>query len=50
VYTVAIAWRGRTPLSNPATNNCGATSGFYGDSNEYRRVLQFVAYIDNQEL
>lgn len=50
VYTVAIAWRGRTPLSNPTTNNCGATSGAYGDNNEYRRVLQFVAYIDNQEL
>jgi type IV pilus assembly protein PilV len=50
VYTVAIAWRGRIPLSNPTTNNCGATSGAYGEGNKYRRVLQFVTYIDNQEL
>lgn len=50
VYTVAIAWRGRSALSNPAINNCGATSGLYGTSNEYRRVVQFVTYIDNQEL
>lgn len=50
VYTVAIVWRGRTALSNPTNNNCGATSGLYGDNNEYRRVAQFVSYIDNQDL
>jgi type IV pilus assembly protein PilV len=50
VYTIAIAWRGRTAISNPASNNCGATSGFYGDNNEYRRVAEFVSFIDNQDL
>lgn len=48
VYTIAIAWKGRTVLSNPTTNNCGETSGLYGNSNEYRRVIEFVTYIDNQ--
>lgn len=48
VYTIAIAWKGRTVLSNPTTNNCGDTSGFYGDNNEYRRVIEFVTFIDNQ--
>lgn len=46
-YTVAIAWRGLTAISNPARNNCGATSAKYGDSNEYRRVLAITSYIDN---
>jgi type IV pilus assembly protein PilV len=50
VYTVAIAWRGRTALSNPASNNCGATTGLYGSNNEYRRVAEYVTYIDNQDL
>lgn len=50
VYTIAISWRGRTALSNPTRNNCGATSGLYGNNNQYRRMAQFVAYIDNQDL
>lgn len=48
VYTIAIAWRGRTALSNPTGNNCGATSGSYGTNNEYRRVVEFVTFIDDQ--
>ncbi len=48
VYTIAIAWRGRTALSDPTGNNCGATSGFYGENNKYRRVVEFTVYLDNQ--
>ena len=50
VYTIAIAWKGRTATSNPTINNCGETSGFYGDNNEYRRVIQFITFIDDQEM
>jgi len=43
-YTIAIAWRGRSALSNPAANDCGvdATEGgtnVYGTDNEYRRLF-----------
>jgi type IV pilus assembly protein PilV len=44
-YSVAIAWRGMTELVNPAVNNCGAGSGFYGDGNEYRRILVVQSFI-----
>jgi len=44
-YTLAIAWRGMTGLSDPAGNNCGAGSGFYGNSNEYRRILVVQSFI-----
>jgi type IV pilus assembly protein PilV len=50
VYTIAIAWRGRMATSNPTSNNCGATTTLYGDNNEYRRVAEYVTFIDNQDL
>lgn len=46
-YTIAIAWRGQTELSNPSGNTCGsgATGNPYGDSNQFRRVLAINAFI-----
>jgi len=44
-YTVAIAWRGQSALSNPAVNDCGDGSGLYGDSNEFRRIVVAQTYI-----
>lgn len=40
-YTIAIAWRGKTPLSDPAADPCGNASGLYGANNVYRRLLVF---------
>lgn len=45
LYTVSIAWRGVTPLSNPVIHACGSASGLYGDANEFRRILTIAAYI-----
>lgn len=45
VYTVAIAWRGKAELSNPAINTCGEDTGLYGSNNEYRRVLVMQTFI-----
>jgi len=45
IYTVAIAWRGKTALTNPAANDCGSGTGLYGNSNEYRRLLVLSTYI-----
>jgi type IV pilus assembly protein PilV len=33
VYTITIAWRGVTEMTDPAINDCGAGSGLYGDNN-----------------
>ncbi|MGD8641726.1 MAG: type IV pilus modification protein PilV [Gammaproteobacteria bacterium] len=45
LYTIAIVWRGKTALSNPAAHTCGEDTGLYGDNNEYRRLLFFSVYI-----
>ena len=45
VYTVAIAWRGKAELSNPAASTCGSNTGLYGDNNEFRRVLVMQTFI-----
>lgn len=47
VYYIAIAWRGKTPMTNPANPTCGNTSNLYGTNNVYRRVLSFNLYITN---
>ena len=44
-YIISIAWRGVSPLANPIIHTCGSTSGLYGDSNEYRRILTITTYI-----
>lgn len=51
VYTVSIAWRGQTKLSQTAAtsgNTCGA--GVYDDGsdlNAFRRLVQIEAYLDS---
>jgi len=45
-YTISIAWRGLTELSNPAGDACGADSGLYGDNNAFRRVMVVRTFIN----
>ena len=50
VYSVAVAWRGLTKLSNPATDACGSGSGRYDtvggvEADVYRRILVMQVYI-----
>jgi type IV pilus assembly protein PilV len=45
VYTVAVAWRGSSALSNPTIDDCGEGSGKYGDADEYRRILVVTTFI-----
>ena len=50
VYTVAVAWRGMTKLSDPATNACGSGSGKYDtvggtEVDVYRRILVMEVFI-----
>jgi hypothetical protein len=49
-YTVAIAWRGLTRLSDPGLHACGQGSGDYDtadgtQADVYRRVLLLDTYI-----
>jgi type IV pilus assembly protein PilV len=44
-YTVAIAWRGNSVLSNPTLNACGEDPTRYGNGNAYRRLLTMDVYI-----
>ena len=52
LYTVAIAWRGLTKLSNPTAHACGQGSGRYDhveggttETDVYRRLLVVNTYI-----
>jgi type IV pilus assembly protein PilV len=47
VYTVSIAWRGTTPLSNPTANACGESEALYGDGNAYRRLLTMQVFVSD---
>ncbi len=49
-YTVAIAWRGMTKLSDPTSDACGSGSGKYDtvggtETDVYRRVLVMQVFI-----
>jgi type IV pilus assembly protein PilV len=44
-YTIAIAWRGKSVLSNPTLNTCGEDTTRYGNGNAYRRLLTMDVYI-----
>lgn len=44
IYTVAVAWRGVVARDNPTVSACGAASGLYGASNEFRRVVAVSFY------
>jgi type IV pilus assembly protein PilV len=46
VYTVAIAWRGMTELSNPAIDACGEGNADYGADNVNRRVMVVNTFIN----
>ena len=43
--TVALAWRGFSPMQNSGGSSCGQTSGLYGPSHEMRRLLYFSTYV-----
>ena len=50
IYSVAIAWRGMTKLSNPAADPCGSGSGRYdtvggAEVDVYRRILVMPVFI-----
>jgi hypothetical protein len=51
-YTIALAWRGLTKLSNPGINACGEASGLYDNPPDgaagddvYRRILIVETFI-----
>lgn len=46
-YTIAIAWRGKTPMKNPTTTTCGNGQNLYGTNEQYRRVLILNLYISD---
>jgi type IV pilus assembly protein PilV len=46
IYQVTITWRGTTSLVNAVNNPCGVASGNYGNTNEFRRIIQIPTYID----
>jgi type IV pilus assembly protein PilV len=48
VITVAIAWRGMSPLSNPTLSNCGEGLSRYGTDEEYRQVLALSTFISTK--
>jgi len=49
LYTISIAWRGMTRLSNPGIDGCGSTTSLYHfqgtTDNSYRRVISMQTYI-----
>jgi type IV pilus assembly protein PilV len=47
IYTITIVWRGLADLTNGSANACGAVSGRYGASLEYRRILAFNTYVSS---
>ena len=44
-YSVVIAWRGVTAMTNPPADPCGAGLGRYGDNDELRRVIVVATFI-----
>ncbi len=47
IYTITVVWRGLAELTNTSGNACGAVSGNYGASLEFRRILTFNTYISS---
>ena len=50
IYTVSIAWRGLTSLSNPVANTCGEGSGVYdsvdgAEADVHRRLITLTTFI-----
>ena len=46
IYTITIAWRGSASMSNGNASACGSAGGNYGDTNQFRRIMQIPTYID----
>ena len=46
MYEVSVVWRGTAAISNGVNNDCGLATGDYGDTNEFRRVVQIPTFID----
>ena len=46
IYLVSIAWQGTVALTGTIQNACGIGSGKYGDSDEFRRIVQVPTFID----
>jgi len=46
IYQVSVVWRGMASINNGINNTCGAASGDYGASDEFRRIVQVPTYID----
>jgi type IV pilus assembly protein PilV len=46
-YVISIAWRGKSPMTNPTSTTCGNGLSLYGTNDEYRRVLTLTLYISN---
>ena len=46
IYLVSVAWQGTVGMTGTIQNLCGAGSGKYGDSDEFRRIVQVPTFID----
>ena len=46
IYAVTVVWRGIVSMSSNNPNACGAGSGTYGDSDEFRRIVSVPTFID----
>ena len=45
-YAITVAWRGSASMTDDGSITCGAGSGKYGSSNEFRRAVQVPTFID----
>ena len=46
-YTISIAWRGKSAMTNPVTSTCGEGQNLYGANEEFRRVISMTIFISN---
>jgi len=46
IYQVSVVWRGTASINTGVNNTCGAASGDYGATDEFRRIVQVPTYID----
>jgi len=46
IYQVSVVWHGTASINNGVSNACGIGSGDYGDTDEFRRIVQIPTYID----
>ena len=46
IYQVSVVWHGTVSINNGVNNACGAASGDYGATNQFRRIVQIPTYID----